>query len=195
MSHWINELRDRLVTRDASGVDAIARTLGDGLFAADFLRVFPIDGPRGFRDWNRPTSWRRCWHNLPEDLLFFGEDVFGNQWGLTPRSPNVILWNHEDGSVMDLMLEPVDLFEVVAESGVEWIDFYRDGMYAAFLAAEHKPTLHQHIHWVQPLILGGTLNLENMSLMDRVQHLEGHGTLWRQLESAAPGTEINLRPK
>jgi hypothetical protein len=50
------------------------------------LHVFPIGMKTGIMDlksWNSPDLWRDAYGNLADRYLFFGEDVFGNQFCLT----------------------------------------------------------------------------------------------------------------
>ncbi len=48
----------------------------------------------------------------------------------------------------------------------------------------------QHLHWTQPLILGGSTTVANTSVLDRNQHLVGHARLWRQIGNLPPGSSV-----
>ena len=140
-----------------------------------FSDTFP---PRGVHWWNNSSGWKEHWKPfLPAGLFSFGEDIFGNQLVIIPNQANVFLWNHEDGGFADLLLAPAELLSTVAESGIDWIDFYGNGSLEVARSYRRIPD-DSHLHWTTPLILGGTVGLENLSVVERERHLVGHAKLW-----------------
>jgi hypothetical protein len=168
--------------RDSVG----GRELCDGLWRL-FSDSFPSGGTRY---WNETSPWRVSWgHFLAPELYSFGEDVFGNQLVLLPQHEEAYLWNHENGECHDLLVSPLELLETVFENGLEWIDFYGDGSLSIARRYGQVPT-NSHLHWTTPLILGGQVSFENVSLVERETHLVGHAKLWFQVSGLAAGTEI-----
>lgn len=171
---------------------ALSQLLGDLTVAGGLWRFF---SPHKASRWNSPEVWRHSWSSLPADLYFFGEDLWGNQLTLKPGSESVWLWNHENGELVDLLLDPVTLLETVIQSGIEWIDFYTPEMLTVGRAKLLDVPEDCHLHWTQPLILGGTVNNANTSVVEGAMHLRGHGDLSAQLNGLPLGTQVVVKQK
>lgn len=171
-------------TREALPACVGGTTVGNGLW-----RFFSETLPQcGVARWNE--EWCAAWGIPKENAFTFGEDAFGNQLILTTSGNTVYVCDHENGSCFDLELGMVDLLESVVQHGLSWIDFYSNGSLEVAQALLAGVTWEQHLHWTQPLILGGAITSSNVSIVDRFTHLSGHAQLWKQVSGAAPGTEI-----
>jgi hypothetical protein len=184
----------RLAVNGESGVhEALVRHVG-GRILRDMWRFYSAQHPNGgVEGWNR--DWRAAW-SLPSDkVCAVGEDLFGNQLvQLTPRE-TVYIFNHEDGFCHDLELGMVDLLDAVFNHGFEWIDFYANGCLEAATPLMKNLSWEQHLHWRQPLSLGGRPVFENLVVAERGAHLSWHAQFWRQISDLPPGSEIRLRPE
>lgn len=170
---------------------AFPQSIGGTSLCDGIWRFFSDSWPQGgITGWNVGSSWKSHWQSfLPSGLFSFGEDVFGNQLVLVGGCDNVLLWNHENGECHDLFVGPCELLRTVVESGMDWIDFYCDGSLA--VARQHGAVpLDMHLHWTTPLILGGQVSRDNISLVQREPHLVGHAKLWSQVSGLAPGTTV-----
>jgi hypothetical protein len=171
--------------------EALSKSVGETQVMDGVWRFFSTHYPKGgVNEWNSSAEWKREWEFSPTLYHAFGEDLFGNQLILRSNFENVYLWNHEDGSVVDLLLDPATLLEAVAQSGINWIDFYNDGSLKIAQARLMDVPAECHLHWTTPLILGGKVNVENTTVVERSMHLVGHAKLWRQLRGCSPGTII-----
>ncbi len=178
----------------SSGITAALKTIGPACLADGIWRLFSDLYPSGGIDeWNTVSVWRAEWGIADAGFQTFGEDLFGNQLVVRPGSGNAFLWNHENGEEHDLLLEPAELFGVIVENGLDWIDFYGDGSLAVARSRIKDVPMEQHLHWTTPLVLGGVVGVENTSLVDRVSHLVGHAKLWRQIGDLPPGSSVMLR--
>jgi hypothetical protein len=193
MSELLVSLIERLKGELPKGaLEALPRLVGGSTAAGRLWRFF---SPQTVARWNTPETWRGAWPGLSPELFFFGEDIFGNQLTLKPGNENVWLWNHENGELVDLLLDPATLLETVIESGVDWIDFYSPQMLAVGRAKLLDVPENCHLHWTQPLILGGAVSATNTSIVENAMHLRGHGALWAQLHRLPPGTEVVIKPQ
>lgn len=171
--------------------DALSKSVGETQAGGGVWRFFSARYPNGgVAEWNSTVTWKLEWEFTSTLVHAFGEDLFGNQLILRPDFENVHLWNHEDGSVVDLLLDPVTLLETVVQSGLDWIDFYNDGSLKIAEARLMDVPTECHLHWTTPLILGGKLSVENTSVVERSMHLVGHAKLWRQLRGCDSGTVV-----
>jgi hypothetical protein len=171
--------------------EALSTSVG-GIHAAGGLwRFFSAHYPKGgFAEWNSNAAWKREWGFAPSPFHAFGEDLFGNQLILRPGFENVHLWNHEDGSVADLLLDAATLLEAVVQNGLGWIDFYSDGSLKIAQTRLMDVPAECHLHWTTPLILGGNVSVENTTVVERSMHLVGHAKLWMRLRGCDPGTIV-----
>ena len=167
---------------------ALPVSLGGAGTASGLWRFFSEGCPNGgVERWNE--EWCRAWSIPLETCFCFGEDVFGNQLVLIPDSSTIYLCDHENGACHDLELGLGDLLESVLAHGLDWIDFYSNGsldIARGFLAGIGW---EQHLHWTHPVVLGGSIAVENVSIVDRLPHVTGHASLWRQISGLPPGTE------
>lgn len=169
---------------------AVGNTVAGGGLWRLFSDTFP---PQGVRWWNESSAWREHWKPLlPAGLFSFGEDVFGNQLVVVPGEENVFLWNHEDGAFFDLLLTPAELLSTVAESGIDWMDFYGNGSLEVARNYGRIPD-DSHLHWNTPLILGGAVSSDNLSVVERERHLVGHAKLWFQVRGLEPGSTVHAK--
>lgn len=171
----------------------VGNTVAGGGHWRLFSDTFP---PRGVRWWNESSAWKEHWKSvLPTRLFSFGEDVFGNQLVIVPGKENVFLWSHEDGAFVDLLLAPAELLSTVVESGIDWIDFYGNGSLEVVRNYERNTPDDSHLHWTTPLVLGGAVGLENLSIVERERHLVGHAKLWFQVQGLEPGTPVRVQTR
>lgn len=171
--------------------DALPRIIGETQVGGGLWRFFSTRYPDGgIAQWNSMSTWMQEWRVEPTQLYAIGEDLFGNQLIVRPGSENVHLWNHENGSVVDLLLAPMTLLETIVESGIDWIDFYGNGALEIAVRRLMDVPLECHLHWTTPLIMGGQVGVENTSVIERSMHLIGHAKLWAQLCGLDLGNSI-----
>jgi hypothetical protein len=182
---------DDLLQSNLTLLEALPRCVGFTEAADGIWRFFSDSWPNnGVVGWNDGRTWKGQWAQfLPPQFFSFGEDVFGNQLALVSTCENVVLMNHENAELHDLLLGPYHLLNTVLENGVDWIDFYSDG--SLDVARAHGPvSLDVHLHWTTPLILGGQIDSANLSAVERKQHLIGHAKLWAQIADLPPGSVV-----
>lgn len=191
--HHIARL-DELLASGTPPSTAFPQAVGGTCVCDDIWRFFSDSWPQGgIAEWNSGSSWKSHWQPvLPSGLFSFGEDVFGNQLVFVNRFDNAVLWNHENGECFDLLVAPCELLRTALESGIDWIDFYSDGSLSVARRYGAVP-LDMHLHWTTPLVLGGQVSLNNLSLVQREPHLVGHAKLWSQLGGLPPGTTVVRR--
>jgi hypothetical protein len=173
----------------------VAETIGGTTTAKGLWRVFGRSVPTpGIQEWNSPALWKSHWGELARGLACIGEDIFGNQLVCISETPDLLIWDHESGSLFTLQLTPQDALEAVLEHGIEWIDFYDNGSPRIGLDRLADVPENSHVHWTTPLILGGTVDVSNTSIVERTSHLIGHGRLWQQVQGLPPGSPVVIKP-
>jgi hypothetical protein len=195
MHSLVKEQIDNLTARVARGIpirEALPDSVGGAAVSGGVWRFFSENHPRcGVIRWNE--EWCAAWGLRKENVFAFGEDALGNQLILSANRDTVYICDHENGSCFDLELGVVDLLESVLAYGLSCIDFYSNGSLEVAQGLVATVDWEQHLHWTQPLILGGEIDASNVSILDRFAHLSGHLELWKQVSGAAPGSEIHLQ--
>lgn len=192
VQHVVN--LDALLANGTVPSIAFPESVGETTLCGGVWRLYSNVWPRGgITAWNKGSEWKNQWQSfLPSDVFAFGEDVFGNQLFFVNGFENALLWNHENSDCFDLLLKPCELLMTVLKNGADWIDFYADGSLSVAKEYGSVPK-EMHLHWTTPLVLGGEVTRENLSLAQRESHLVGHAKLWSQLAVLPPGTEIKPR--
>lgn len=188
------DVLSELVAKNTPLPEAIAGSIGDTHASEGLWRFYSANWPfGGVRTWNEVSQWKTMWRPfLPAGAFAFGEDVFGNQLMIVDGLETVQLLDHETAEFSDLYCEPDVLLRTVLQDGIDWIDQYGDGSLS--IARLFLPvSLSTHLHWVTPLMLGGDVSRENISIVDRESHLVGHAKLWSQLRDLPPGSAVDLR--
>jgi hypothetical protein len=186
----------RELSEPASWPDTLLKAIGETRAAGGLWRFFSASFPEnGTKGWNSSWTWKREWQLEAGTFHAFGEDLFGNQLVILPGTGNVHLWNHENGDLVDLLLEPGTLLEAVVQSGLDWIEFYANGSPKIAEQWLGRVPGGSHLHWTTPLILGGEISSQNVSVVERLDHLTGHARLWRQIRGLDPGTVVIRSPK
>jgi hypothetical protein len=170
---------------------AVPEALGTARTADGLWRFYSGSWPgQGIEWWNSASPWKDHWNRfLPPGLFSFAEDVFGNQLVVIDGREEVYLLNHENAEGHTLYVGPVELLSTVVESGIDWIDFYADGSLRLARGFGAVPE-DSHLHWTTPLILGGAVARDNLSVVPRDQHHVGHAKLWAQVAGLPPGTAV-----
>jgi len=183
----------RTLSSDAS-LEAVVSIVGDRTLGAGAWRFFGQQFPEGgIAAWNSPAAaWRLEWGESLLGLLTFGEDVFGNQLLFSPGAGPVRIWMHENGEVVNTELDLATIAEAAMQNGLGWLDPYADGSLDA--AADFGlPAPTNHLHWQTPLVLGGSVEVANLTLVEREAHLMGHAKLWARIGGLPPGTHVVVR--
>jgi hypothetical protein len=174
----------------ASWIEVVPNVLGGTLLDNGFWRIFGSNelGLFSLRDWNAPNVWKHAWGEFAS-LTFWGEDVFGNQI-LLDGEGKVFLWSHENAATVATGFDLVTILETCVKHGLGWIDFYSDGSYSIVKDRLSELSLQSHWHWIQPQIMGGQVTSKNLTCVERVQHMIGHGKLWLQIHGISHGSRI-----
>ncbi|WP_156756944.1 SMI1/KNR4 family protein [Actinokineospora pegani] len=195
---------DELVSISGPGIGSAAgpgcgnpeleRLLGlrNGFFAFESaLLVFPWGGGGAVpsvQEWNSGESWRSLYPEIPDGVVFFAEDVFGEQFALT------------DGRVERFSPE-TGVFAAFAEDLGGWADHVLDDFanetghplaHAWQVANGALPTRVRLVPRI-PFTLGGEYRLDNLVAMDRLSGIEYRAEIARQIRGLPNGTTVSLK--
>lgn len=165
-----------------------------GSFSGGLLHIMGAARPFRHDDlvtWNQPHDWKAAFgsHDLTR-FVFFADDVFGNQFGYEPGTPNppVIRFDVQVGEVNELAPSIEAFFEEVLVEDGDWLlggdllRSYRDG--GEFLQ------VGQHLALLMPSLLGGSMDPENLRPVDPSTNLHLAGQVLTRIKPLPPGTEV-----
>lgn len=184
---------DEVKRLTAAGVplaEVVPGVLGGISVDGGLWRIFGSNdlGMLSLERWNEQSLWKHAWNGFAS-LTFWGEDIFGNQV-LLDAAAKVFLWNHESAAIIETGFDLLTVLETSLTHGLGWLDFYGDGSYSVAKDRGVELPTDSHLHWIQPRILGGQAVTKNVTFVERVQHLIGHGQLWLQVRGMPPGGQI-----
>jgi len=160
----------------------------NGLVVNDTVRVFGV-GPtsltREVVEWNS-ASWRRGFP-VPTEVLFWGESVFGDQYGMDPKNGTLLVLWCEDGLLEPFLTESEVFGDQIVEISRRLVD--------VALANEARDTglrvsLTEHLGFSLPLVLGGEYDLVNLEVIEGSAHLELLAQIHAQVAGFPEGTKV-----
>jgi len=163
----------------------------NGFFAFESaLHVFPVGTVREGYDiqrWNSDDLWRAEYGDMARGLLFFAEDIFGEQFCI--REGRVGRFNPETGEV-----------EEVAQDLEAWAALLLEDYEAetGYPLAHDWQRAHGRLRQDQrlipkiPFVAGGAYAIENLYAQDVVKGMQARANLARQIQNLPDGAQVRL---
>ena len=138
--------------------------------------------------WNQ-CEWRAS-YELPDDIVLWGESIFGDQFGVHSSTGALLLLNCEGGALETLALESLSeyLENVTSSDPGQWLNI--DLVRGAVRQGLRRPSLYEHLSFVVPLVCGGDLDEKNLEVIDGAAHLDVLGQIIAQNRGIPSGTPI-----
>jgi hypothetical protein len=138
--------------------------------------------------WNDPARWVGEYGDLAAGLIYFAEDVFGNQFG----------W---DGTQIQLLAAETGRRSPVCSNPREWWHLINEDPDTWALAWLHEDwvrtvgpvSLGEHLAPKIPFVLGSEPTSEGLFVVDRWENMSFKASLATQLRDAPPGTKVRFR--
>jgi hypothetical protein len=142
----------------------------------------------GISDWNAPEGWRRYYEHIDRVTLFFAQDIFAGQFGIT--SDGIIRLDPETGEVSEhsnsledwasKILSNYD-YETGWSVGKKWQGINGSLSYEYRLLGK------------VPFVLGGDYKAENLVKINIVEAMEKLGRLNQQIKGIPDGEKITIK--
>ncbi|MCY2967090.1 MAG: SMI1/KNR4 family protein [Planctomycetota bacterium] len=191
---WTNadaDILERFGTLGGELHDLLARR--NGFFAFESaIQVFPLGTRQDLMTlgrWNDHLLWRCEYSHLISDpILFFAQDIYGNQFGITTNS--VVLFYSETAEI-----------EVLSDSIAKWcVRLLSDWRgFSGFTLAHDWQTQNRAITEGErlipriPFVLGGKYTVANLYAGSAVAAMRFRGSLALQIAGIPDGTQIDLK--
>lgn len=180
---------------DEGGKLELSEMLGEknGFYAfASALHVFPSGNSLSGRDttleeWNAKGLWRFQYDDLPDEILFFAEDLFGVQFCLygqevfvfDPESENLSFFAKNIIDWASKILEDYDYF-----TGYSLGDSWQKENGALPQGYRLLPRM--------PFILGGKFEADNLYLCEAAEGMRLRGEFAKKIKNLPDGSKINI---
>lgn len=158
-------------------------------------RIFRVFGTEGdeivpsIQEWNN-SEWKLEYGNKTHNLLFFAEDIFGNQYALQTHDEKVSLvrFQCEGGEVETVsggVKALIDAFISPETSALlDW------ALVKTAFQRGLSPNPNEHLAFELPLIAGGDYSIDNITVESTELHLGTLSQLSRELQNYPAGVRI-----
>ena len=144
--------------------------------------------PMDLEHWNSEALWRADFELATEGLLFFAEDVFGEQFALSEGK--VLRFNPESGETT----EHSPTLDSWAEKIVSDYSYETGYEVAHDWQLQNSPLIEGHrLIPKLPFIMGGKYEVNNLYSLDAVKAMRYRADIWKQLRTIPDGTPVKLK--
>ncbi len=162
----------------------------NGFYAFEYsLHVFPFTDEKlmSIQRWNSFDLWRNEYQELAENMLFFAEDAFGNQFCV--HNQQICAFDAETGQT-----------KIIASSLEKWAEvILSDYNLLTGYPLMHEwqafngpiPQTHRLVPKT-PFVLGGEYSIKNLCSINSVIGMKSRGNLARQIKNCPDGTQIKF---
>lgn len=123
--------------------------------------------------------------DIAKDLMFFGQDVFGNQFSFDLKNKQVIFFNIETGER-----------EILASSFLDWIpvllnqiNYLTGNTLASEWSVHQRLELDQRLSPKIPFVTGGQYSLSNLYASNFPDYIKSNANIARQVVYLPEGTQ------
>jgi hypothetical protein len=155
------------------------------------LEIYSFDDSKkiNLRNWNSFDLWKKDFKDvIPLDTIFFGQDIFGNQFGIS--NDKVIWFNTESTEI-----------EIIANSLEDWAKILLNdyNYYTGYPFAKEWQEKNGDLEIGNrllpklPFILGGEYKIENFYKIDMLKGIKFCAYLASQLKEYPDGSTIKIK--
>ena len=126
---------------------------------------------------------------LSKGLFFFGQDIFGNQFGF--GKSGIVFFNIETAEREIIAKDFVKWIEVIFED----LEFLTGQKFVKQWAIKNKETIEYNQRFCpkKPFIVGGDYDTSNLYLQQFPLYLSSNANIARQVYNLPDGTDINIK--
>jgi hypothetical protein len=155
------------------------------------LHVFPTGSTTScgysIEQWNSQELWKHAYGDLIGEIVFFAEDIFGEQFGIKDRS--VFRFNPETAALEEYATS-IDawarriLSNPNVEAGYGFADRWQ---------TEHRKLLcDERLVPLVPFVAGGQYNMTNVFAANCIEGMKRRAALAKQIKDVPDGTKVKF---
>ncbi|WP_158826716.1 SMI1/KNR4 family protein [Mucilaginibacter lacusdianchii] len=180
------ELKEKIM--DSSYWDFIEVSNG-GFFYGKSLSIYAIDSNKDYNDIQSINNMiRKEYSRIIDDEYFFGEEIFGNQFGFSGKG--IVFFNIETGEK-----------EYIAQSFKEWLkvidedlDYYTGkNLSLEWNTQNEELKFNERLCPKKPFIIGGEYKVDNLYRCSYPSYFSTNANIANQVFDLPDGTPIKLK--
>jgi hypothetical protein len=171
--------------------------LKNGFYAFEqALHVFPvgsdITSTATLEDWNSQTLWRNAYADLTDGLLFFAEDILGDQFCISGIQSGVFRFDSERGETTNIAASIEGwahkiLSDYRVETGWPLANQWQTKHGPLLLGTRLQPKI--------PFVYGGAYALDNLWAGDSVEGMLFKGEVALKVRDLPEGSQVQMQIK
>jgi len=163
----------------------------DGFYAFESsLHVFPCcseNAAVSLVTWNAEGSWRSEYADMAAGLIFFGEDIFGDQFCFKDRRIHVF---HSETGEVEFMAEDLETWAQVILDGYP---FWTGYPLAHDWQALHGPLKRGHrLSPKIPFVMGGDYKVDFLYSIPSIEAMRFRASMAMQIRNLPDGSKVKL---
>jgi len=128
------------------------------------------------------------YRSIASDLLFFGQDIFGNQFSFDLKNRKIVFFNIETGERQTVALNFIEWVHIVLDQ----LDYFTGKTIARIWQKNGRLQLGERLCPKIPFITGGEYSIENLYASKFPNYLATNANIARQVFNLPDGTEIKI---
>ena len=162
-----------------------------GYFLGSALHVFGACAEpqsHSIAAWNAPELWRSAFGDATGNLVYFAEDAFGDQFGLSP-----------DGKVGVFRAE-TSVIEEIADDFDQWLlivveapdELLSRGVVASWIASHGHLPYGSQLQAYPPFVFAESPEAVDLAAVDAVENMRFHGAISEEIANIPDGARVKI---
>jgi len=177
------------IIKEKSYFEFLATIENGGLFFKQSLQLYCVTSSNDFMDIEHVNQvLNKEYGPLFENLLSFGQDIFGNQFAFDLANQKVISFNCETGEKNFLADNFKDWLAVLFND----FAFYTGVTYAESWLEKNNIELGQRLVPIKPFVIGGDYSIDNFYTLDFPKYLTYNADIAKQIFNLKDGEKVKI---
>ena len=178
----------RGIVFDSSYLDFIASSNG-GFFYKNSIQIYAISQTPAYNNFfNINEMIRKEYGNILSDEIFFGQEIFGNQFAFT--SSGVVFFNIETGERTEMGKTFLEWTSILTSD----INYYSGiNILKSWTAANLDLSIDNRLCPKKPFVIGGEYEIKNLYPAPYPQYIKANANIANQIYGLPDGTPIKLK--
>lgn len=153
------------------------------------FHIYPFDDQvyPNISSWNALDGWRAMFDNLDKSLVFFAQDIFGNQFCVSEN--NIAIFNPETGEIENIAKD-METFISEILNDYEYLTGYP--LAHDWQLKNRKIKMNERLVPKIPFVGGGGFEVNNLYAMDCVESMELRSGIANKIKNLSDGSEVDI---
>jgi SMI1/KNR4 family protein SUKH-1 len=180
------------LVKDDSYFDFIIESKNGGFFYSQALHIYGYSNVHKFNDIAYINSLLQGeFGGLFNDLISFGQDLFGNQFCFDIAKNNIVFFDSETGERGVIASDYVDWIKILGER----LEYFTGINVLASWLLINQLLFNQRLCPKIPFVLGGEFKVDNLYAGQFPDFISAYANIAKQVKALAEGTKVKLNIK